>query len=43
MDYRCNLDLIREEVGGKVAMFTSFTGGFITSKLDQIVKILIKS
>ena len=40
---RANLDAIREEVEGEVAMFPTFTGGSITSKLDQIIKTSIKS
>ena len=43
MHCRYNLDAIREEFEGEVAMFATFTGGFIISKLDQIIKILIKS
>ena len=43
MHYRCNLDAIREEVEGEVAMFTTFTGGLITTKLDPKIEILIKS
>ena len=43
MHSRCNSDAIWEEVEGKVAMFTTFTGVLITSKLDQNIKILIKN
>ena len=42
MHSRCNFDVIRsitdairEEIEGKVAIFTTFTGGLITSKFDQ--------
>ena len=35
MHSRCNSDAIWEEVEGKVAMFTTFTGGLITSQLSK--------
>ena len=33
MHYRCNLDAIREEVEEELAMFTTFTGGWVVGWL----------
>ena len=42
MHDRCILDAMRKEVDGEETMFTTFMGGLITYKLDQIIRILIK-